>query len=601
MTNSRRGFVLLIGCFLAMSGISCRTSDSGDQKEIISLRVPDSLKAFNPVLITTHANVGSPPLDTLWNGPLPDPSRLARLESPLYKGGSLCLWIQGMRRGHMAYSVWVEYDGSTGKVTQSSILSPDTTPPAIFLSGPDTVRLETWYLGKPVAELLKYASCLDDRDSPAAAPVINTGPIPIRKGNIWFMAEFQCIDLGGNKSIIMQKPFIIQTLLDRVPPVMYGLDATDTVGWPYGLAYSDTAIRCEDDFDGPIPATLDAPSDIESPGLYHLRYSCTDSASNRTESDRWLAVTRDLSPTEPAPVIKLSGEDTVPLNSLASYLEPGAVCREPGSGADLAIKSSVPIREKKDGYFRIEYSCAGKSYKRGMAIRVLNLGWSGIRVVARAETMIDTDQPLNYGSTGFLPLRNRERDTSIYSLIRWPLSLSILGEPKSAKLRFSTYCAMSDPDEAFGRFTFRLFRLRSDWEEGRGDLYYYGGAFRNGGENLYRAFPRPDLAKTWSLDPSDKSGVANEFAPWLRPDSLDMVLEKTFEMRYHFLGGNPPEPGKLTDVELDISGYIRSGSAAIDSGFVVEVTTPFKGNAVYFATKELGNSAYPPLFIVEFE
>lgn len=586
--------IWILACVIsAWWGMSCTTSDPGESKQYISLRVHDSLTLYDTLIVVRCLPTGKP-IDTLWNAPLPSPGLLERIEAPHSSGGDVILWIRGIRGAHLAYSMWFEYELGTGKARSHSLLPPDTLAPAVIWTGRDTVEVAFWDPQFPQPELFGSAACLDDRDLTAPVPAVEFEDFQRPSGEMW--VSFHCKDAGGNVSTRIV-PVKILKARDRKPPHLWGVSDSVRI-WPAGIPYHDSVI-CADEFDGRLTISVEGSIDVQTLGMQSLRYRCVDSSGNEAYGRRFVNV---VPGGDILPEITYWGMDTVPLITLDSFKEPGPVeCRDEISDTLLPVAISKPTADTGAGYYRIEYRCVSEFGGATVAKRVLRVGLIGTALYPIAETMIDSKTPRNYGGNGFLPLsEGLNDDWRTIPLVRFDLRGADKGRLKSAKLRLHTFILGGIPRGGYQVPEILAWRVKSNWNEGTGDKYYHGGLFHEGGAIVYANYPRPDSIRLRSSDPALGTGLAGEFSSWIASDSIVPVVQKRYRISFFEPGDRVPISGKFTVVELNVTEYIKTSDPDSDNGLFLKATDSRDDLHINFATKELGDGRWAPRLLLEY-
>lgn len=231
----------------------------------------------------------------------------------------------------LAYECRDRAGNLAGKVRWIHVVRvPDSIPPIIGLSGPDTaVALENQ------AYADSGAICLDERDG--ALPVTFSGSINTGRRGLQSLA-YHCADSAGNASDTVRW-VLVKRRADAVKPVLT-LRGVDTAVVYDRRPYVDSGAACLDDRDGTRPVSVTGAVDTGARGLYELAYHCADSSGNEAEARRYVRVTR--MPDAVKPVITLRGADSLQVPQGQAYADLGADCADDRDGAlPVAVIGSI--------------------------------------------------------------------------------------------------------------------------------------------------------------------------------------------------------------------------------------------------------------------
>lgn len=262
----------------------------------------------------------------------------------------------------------------------------DTVPPAIVLTGPDTVKV---YYGEAYSEAGANAS--DNADGDLSSDIIINGNV-----NSYIVGGYQLTydvnDYSGNAAETVTRTV---NVIDTVPPLVT-LNGPDTVIVYYGETYTEAGASAIDNADGDLSGNIVINGSVDSflVGSYLISYDVVDLSGNAA-----LSVTRvvNVSDTVP-PVITLNGSDTITYYAGDNYIEFGAVAFDNANGdisENIAILSTVDTTI--EGSYYVEYSVEDSSG---------NLAVPVIRVVHVIDTLQHT-LPLTFES-GIFDITNFE-------------------------------------------------------------------------------------------------------------------------------------------------------------------------------------------------
>jgi hypothetical protein len=469
---------------------------------------------------------------------------------------------------------------------------PDSTNPILTLRGKDSM---TVYEYEPYAD--SGAQCEDDRDGERSVSV--TGAVNVSLRDLYSLT-FHCEDSAGNGSDVVRKVNVVR-VPDASKPVIT-LRGTASIQIPLGQPYTDSGASCLDDRDGNLPVTMQGIIDTGKADEYVLSFHCADSAGNSADVlTRTVKVKADLDLVEP--IITLAGEDTIALISMAAFVDPGGTCEDAKDGALTLTRTGITPLGTAPGYYQFGYSCQDAAGNVRTAARTLKVGLFGAYLESKADAQIDTlVDSRNMGGTGPVCFVN-EPGGNYFTLIRFDLAKVDKSGLKAAKLRFFAFGHGTPWPGTFADYTFRVYRLKSDWVEGTGNWFYYDGVYRNGGETWLQYYPMTDSGKAHSSNPILASGIQGLDRAIVRETNLTLIATRKLNLFFGAWNGNPnqvPPPENLTIVELDVTDYIRSTDPATDYGIVIKVDGVSAGRYMDFATRDLGNGSWAPRLMLEY-
>jgi hypothetical protein len=557
----------LCGSLFALLAASCDLSGNAEPARYLSILAPDSLLAYDTVLVMAMAPGTDSVLDTLWNAPLDRIDQLAKLPAGHYHGGPVDVLILGMKDGWAAFSLQAEYRGDPRPRIESS--PPwDTLPPRLTLKGPDSSGfLEGQALSDTGAE------CVDEH--PGAPRITVTGTVdPSRPG--LYVLEYACRDRAGNVSRRLRK-IRISPWPDSAKPVitLIGPGSPEIVR---GGIYADAGAECSDDRDGNVQVTVVGGVDPARAGVYPQTYACADSAGNRADT-----VTRRVTVALPSdtakPVIALRGPDSLPVLALAYFDDPGADCHDEADGTlPAAFTGFDPPSGPEDGFYRARYACADKSGNVAEAYRTVKAGLYSPNIIVTQDASIDTSidtasEKYNMGYNGMLAMSMASGDRYV-SLFQFDLSKLDKAGLKSAKIRFVTWARgnrLNWPGTAQD-YTLRVWGLQRPWVEGSGNWFYHYGAWQNNGESWFLDYFLPAWVLNNSSNPTLKIGVRGSDRDLVRPENLTLIAARTvnahFDASYAATLSMAP-PRDLRVLEIDVTDYVKNADASRDHGFIV--------------------------------
>jgi hypothetical protein len=343
---------ILAALLAALLASSCNLSENEEPVRYISILAPDSLLAYDTILVMAMPPGSDSVSDTLWNAKLQRVDQLAKLPAGHYRGGAVDVLILGMKDGWSCYSLKVEYRGNSTPRLDSS--PPwDTVPPRLTLKGPDSAGFRE---GQAMPDT--GADCIDEH--PWSPRLTVTGKAdPARAGH--YELEYACRDRAGNVSRRIQR-FVVSRWPDTLAPELRH-PADSVVTLPAGTAWEPKEFACRDDRDSSLSPVRVGVLDIAVPGEYHLSFHCADAAKN--QSADWVLKVRVLPwPDHVPPQIVLAGRDTITLYEGSAFADPGAQChdgQEDGiHDADpdsLRVARQGPVNPQRRGTYPLLYQC----------------------------------------------------------------------------------------------------------------------------------------------------------------------------------------------------------------------------------------------------
>ena len=161
-------------------------------------------------------------------------------------------------------------------------LPPDTTDPAIRLTGPSEIRLN---VGQTYTE--QGATCTDARDGSLTVSQTSAAPNTNVAGTYTLM--YTCTDAAGNSASVTRVVTVDDPdRPDTDMPVITVNPGTDTI--TAGDTWTDAGASCTDARDGPLTVTTTGTVTNTAPGTYTITYSCTDNANNSATETRTVTV-----------------------------------------------------------------------------------------------------------------------------------------------------------------------------------------------------------------------------------------------------------------------------------------------------------------------
>ncbi len=227
-------------------------------------------------------------------------------------------------------------------------LSPDTQPPTLTLSLPDTVKIP---VGNTFTE--PGSACHDDREGTLQVAV--TGHAEHQVPGTYVLT-YNCQDSKGNAATKKQRFVVVFIPPDLNPPVLH-FTGPDSISLFAGNAFVDPGATCRDEREGDLDSLIIRTGSITDtvPGVYRLDYSCRDHSGNQAFPIQ-RKVTFKLPPDTVPPVLVLLGQDTLRLVQGSAYIDPGGFCQDNREGA-LQVAVTGHVELQVPGTYVLTYNC----------------------------------------------------------------------------------------------------------------------------------------------------------------------------------------------------------------------------------------------------
>ncbi len=231
------------------------------------------------------------------------------------------------------------------------IEKPDTTPPILAMTGPDTLILfpSQSYSGDT------SVTCHDDRDG--TLPVTITGTARMDVVGVYVLT-FSCKDSAGNAAANRTRTIQIVNAPDKTLPVLT-LKGSDSLVLFQSSSYVDSGATCLDDRDGNLSVTVKGSVMPGTAGEYTLEYGCADKAGNAAVAKR-RKVDIVERPDVTAPVLTLKGPDSLTVLKAATYVDSGATCFDARDGA-LFPDVTGSVLANVLGSYDLTFTCKDKA------------------------------------------------------------------------------------------------------------------------------------------------------------------------------------------------------------------------------------------------
>jgi hypothetical protein len=216
--------------------------------------------------------------------------------------------------------------GSGNKSTEPDDQAPailDTTAPVLLLSGSESVTAE---VGSTYVE--QGASAIDNIDGSVSVITLGSVDTSVLGTNT---ITYTATDAAGNTTIVTRQI----TVTDTTAPVIT-LVGSSEIELLRGEVFVEPGVTALDSFEGIITVATTGAIDNTTAGTYTLTYTASDSSGNPASSIRTITVLPSAIPDTTAPLILLSGSESVAVEAGSTYVEQGA------SAIDN-VDGSVPV------------------------------------------------------------------------------------------------------------------------------------------------------------------------------------------------------------------------------------------------------------------
>ncbi len=189
-------------------------------------------------------------------------------------------------------------------------ISVDNVKPVVTLNGPDTVKVEQWYQYTDM-----QATAFDNIDGNITSSIVVNNNVDTTKVGTYYVT-YSVIDTEGNTSELATR--VVEVTPDVTAPVIDVLGNKPEV-ITVNTAYSDAGATATDYLNRNLLGINTGDNiDMNKLGSYYVYYTVADAAGNKDSAVRIVNVIDDV-----APVLTLTGNDTVVVEVNTTYTEPG--------------------------------------------------------------------------------------------------------------------------------------------------------------------------------------------------------------------------------------------------------------------------------------
>jgi hypothetical protein len=294
----------------------------------------------------------------------------------------------------------------------------DTTPPVITLLGASPVALE---VGTPYAEPGYAATDNYDKDITANVEVTYT-PDHTVVGS--YCVRYNVKDSSGNSAMVRAR---VVNVLDTTPPVIT-LFGPDAIPLELGTPYVEPGFAAVDNYDGVITQSVVVTGSVGHTvlGTYVLHYNVNDSSWNPAQERVRTIMVADTT----APVIALSGANTVALEVGTAYAEPGYTATDNYDG-DITTRVAVTgsVNHAALGAYLLQYNVSDSSgnpaEQKTRTVNVIDTTPPVIVLLGDNPMTVELGTP--YSEPGFTATDNYDADISGNLVVTGSVNHSVEG------------------------------------------------------------------------------------------------------------------------------------------------------------------------------
>ena len=218
---------------------------------------------------------------------------------------------------------------------------PDQVAPVIKLNGKDTVLLEYKNVYKDLG-----ATAYDNVDGDISAKISLTSAVNSSIFKTYFV-QYDVTDAAGNKAKTVTR--VVRMIPDSTRPVIT-LNGADSVFVEVFNSYKEKGAKAVDIIDGAVAVSLGGKVDTAKVAKYTITYTAQDNVGNGAVKYRYVYVGDTI-----APVVKLVGTDTVKIEVLYYYNDPGVTITD-NYYKNLKAVRKTNLDSSKIGYYKIFYT-----------------------------------------------------------------------------------------------------------------------------------------------------------------------------------------------------------------------------------------------------
>jgi hypothetical protein len=276
----------------------------------------------------------------------------------------------------------------------------DNTPPVISITGLSTIDVI-----KGSNYIDQGATAVDNFDGTVSVTSVSTVDITLINT---YTVIYTATDNAGNTS---SKTRTVNIIPDTVAPIisLIGLSSIDIIK---GSNYTDSGATAFDNLDGVVAVTNSGSVDTSTLGAYTITYSAVDIAGNiSTQVTRTVNVVDDTV----APIISLSGANTVTLYKGQTYIDEGATATD-NFDANITVVTSESVDINTVGTYIITYSAVDAAGNSATPVtKAVNIIADTVAPVITliGSNTINIDQGADYSESGASAIDNLDSSASV--------------------------------------------------------------------------------------------------------------------------------------------------------------------------------------------
>ena len=272
-------------------------------------------------------------------------------------------------------------DNNSSQV-ERTIIVLDTQAPSLSLNGPAELSINQ----NSVYDELG-ATATDNADGEITLSI--SGSVDTLKPASYTLT-YTATDAAGNSSQTQR----VVNVLDITAPVI-SLNGDAVIELNEGEQFIDPGATATDAEDGTVAITLEGEVDSSTPATYYLTYRAEDKDGNAVTAVRTIKVL-DIT----APVITLTGQNTLNINQGEQFIEPGVSAVDNKDG-DINVTTTGQVNADAVGSYTLTYSAtdaAGNSASTTRTVEVLDVTAPVVQL--NGEAFVTLNHPANYAEQG---------------------------------------------------------------------------------------------------------------------------------------------------------------------------------------------------------
>ncbi|MDP4146785.1 MAG: DUF5011 domain-containing protein, partial [Bacillota bacterium] len=254
--------------------------------------------------------------------------------------------------------------GNTADPVTRTVNIIDTGKPVITLNedNPVTVTVGSTYTDAG-------AKAYDTYYGDITSSIVTTGSVDTTKIGTYTIT-YNANDLSGNTADTVTRTI---NVVDNVKPIIT-LTGNSTETLPAGSSYTDAGATATDNYDGDITSNIVTTSNVDTnkPGTYTVTYNVTDSSGNI--ADTVTRIVKVVDTTKPILSLKGNAEDTIEVNTVDSYKDPGFTAIDAIDG-DItgSVQVSGTVDTRKVGDYTLTYTSTDEAGNTATLTRIVHV------------------------------------------------------------------------------------------------------------------------------------------------------------------------------------------------------------------------------------